>query len=69
MLQELFITEKERNNLFYNEKFQSYENEISLLVKKNETSDIKIASIEKELWIEEECKKHRNTISVLISNI
>ena len=65
MLQELFVTEKERNNLFYNEKFQSYENEISLLVKKNETSDIKIASIEKELWIEEECKKHRNTISEL----
>ena len=65
MLQELFVTEKERNNLFYNEKFQSYENEISLLVKKNETSDIKIASIEKELWIEEEGKKHRNTISEL----
>ena len=65
MLQEIYITEKERNQLFYQEKIQSYENEITTLVEKNTESYVKLISMEKKLCMEEEYKKHIQTISDL----
>ena len=65
MLQEILILEKERNHSFYQVKIASYENEILALVQKISASDIKIASIEKSLLVEEEYKKHINTITDL----
>ena len=54
MLQEILILEKERNHSFYQVKITSYENEILALVQKISASDIKIASIEKSLLVEED---------------
>ena len=57
--------EKEKNQLYYHDKIQSYEKEISAFVKKIVESDFKISSIEKDLLKAEEFKRHINTINEL----
>ena len=57
--------EKERNHLYYRDRIQSYENEISSFVKQIVDSDFKISSIEKDLLKAKEFQIHINTINEL----
>ena len=57
--------EKEKNRIFYHDKIQTYEKEISSLVKKIFDSDFKILSVEKDLLKAEEYQIHINTITEL----